>query len=133
MAGIHPVVRYLIACENVMIDPDDPNRVSLLNLLSAIRSLGDPPYPLRFPELCLYLQLSGCRGPADGRIDIVHADSDRTIFRSRTRHPVPDRPARSRRPLFSYPGLRFPEAGLYWLQFWYNQYPIAQAPLLLKG
>ena len=134
MAGIHPVVRYLIACENITADADDPNRVSLLNLVSAIRPLADPPYPFRYPELCIYLQLSGCRGPADGRIDIVHADLGRPIFRSRTRAvPFPNDPLEVVGLSFRIRHCTFPESGLYWLQFWYNNVPIAQEPLLLKG
>jgi hypothetical protein len=43
MSQVHPTVRYLIICEDVQIDPENPHRVTLVGLLSAIRSLEQPP------------------------------------------------------------------------------------------
>jgi hypothetical protein len=43
-----PVVRYLILCEDVQIAPDNPHRVTLVDLISAIQGLELPPFPLVF-------------------------------------------------------------------------------------
>ena len=48
-------------------------------------------------------------------------------------YPVPDDPLEVVGLSFRIRHCTFPESGLYWLQFWYNHVPIAQAPLLLKG
>jgi hypothetical protein len=61
MSGLTPVVRYLIVCEDVLRDPRNPNRLTLVNLISTIQSLSDPPFPCRYPELCVYVQLTDCR------------------------------------------------------------------------
>src|SRR5437016_4424839 len=79
MSEVHPTVRYLIVCEDVQTDPNNPRRVTLVSLLSAIRSLDQPPFPLLYREICVFLQLTECRGSADGRIEIQHADSGQVV------------------------------------------------------
>jgi hypothetical protein len=85
MNGVHPGVRYLIVCEDVQTDPDNPRRVTLVGLVSAIRSLEEPTFPRLYRELCVLLQLTECRGAAEGRVEIQHADSGQVVFRTRTR------------------------------------------------
>src|ERR1022692_1255184 len=85
MSEVHPTVRYLIVCEDIQIDPDNPRRITLVGLISAIRSIEQPPFPLLYREICVFLQLTECRGPAEGRIEIQHADSGHVLFRTRTR------------------------------------------------
>lgn len=85
MSDVHPTVRYLIVCEDVQTDPDNPHRIMLVGLVSTIRSMDQPPFPLLFRELCVFLQLTECRGPAEGRIEIQHADTGQVVFRTQTR------------------------------------------------
>jgi hypothetical protein len=44
---VSPMVRNLIVCEEIISDPSNPKRVSLVNLIHSIKSLQAPPYPLR--------------------------------------------------------------------------------------
>jgi len=133
MNGLHPVVRYLVACEEVVVDPDNPHRVTLVSLISSIRSLTDPPYPLQQPELCVFVQMTECRGQGDCRLEIVQADSGQVVFRTRTR-PL----SFGNDPLdvfglsFRIRNCPFPEPGLYWIQFWYNEQVIAQQPVQMR-
>jgi len=53
MAEVMPVVRYLIACEDIHTDPSSPRKATLTNLISAIRLLQQPPFPLLYRELCV--------------------------------------------------------------------------------
>jgi hypothetical protein len=133
MSAVHPVVRYLIPCENVQTDPDNPRRVTLVGLLSTIRARELPPYPLRFGELCIFLWLTECRGPAEGRAEIQHADSGQVVFRTRTRTiSLPNDPLEVVGVTFRIRNCVFAEPGLHWVQFWYNDQMIAQQPLLLE-
>ncbi len=133
MSQMHPTIRYLIACEDVQVDPNNPRRVTLVGLLSAIHSLESPPFPVLIRELCVFLQLTECRGSADGRIEILHADSGQVLFRTRTRTiPFGSDPLELYAASFRIRNCPFPEAGLYWIQFWYNEEMIAQQPLLLR-
>lgn len=133
MNQLQPTVRYLIVCEDVHLDPQKPRRVTLVGLTSAIRGLDEPPFPLRYRELCVFLQLTECRGSAEGRIEIHHSESESMGFRTRTRTiPLGTEPLEVVGFTFRIRNCLFPEPGLYWVQFWYNEQIIAQQPLLLR-
>lgn len=133
MSSLYPVVRYLIVCEDVQFDLDNARRVSLVGLMSAIRSLEQPPFPLLYREICVFLQLTECRGPAEGRIEIQHADSGSVLFRTKTRTiPFGTDPLEVFGATFRIRNCLFSQPGLYWVQFWYNEASIAQQPLLLR-
>jgi hypothetical protein len=133
MSEVYPTVRYLILCEEVQTDPDNPRRVTLVGLISTIRSLEKPPFPILFREICAFIQLTECRGSADGRIEIHHAESGQVVFRTRTRTiPFGSDPLEVIGVTFHIRNCQFQEPGLYWVQFWYNEAMIAQQPLLLR-
>ena len=133
MNHVHPTVRYLIVCEDVQTDPDNPRRITLVGLISAIQSIEQPPFPLLYPEICVFLQLTECRGAAEGRVEIRHADSDQVAFRTKTRTvPFSSNPLDVVGVTFRMRNCLFPAAGLYWVQFWYNEQTIAQQPLVLR-
>lgn len=131
---MNPTVRYLIVCEDIQTDPIYPLRVSLLGLLNSIRSIDEPAFPLLYAELCVFVQLTECRGVGTGRIDIVHADTNTVVFRTKTHSlPLSNDPLDVRGLSFRIRNCLFSSAGLYWIQFWYNNETIAQQPLLLRA
>ncbi len=66
-----------------------------MGLIGALRSTGEPPFPLLYRELCAYIQLTGCRGPAEGRVEIQYADTGDLVIRTRSRTlPLPTDPPR---------------------------------------
>ena len=133
MSQICPTVRYLILCEDVQIDPDNARRISLVGLISAIRPLEQPAYPLLYREICVFLQLTECRGAADGRIEIQYADSGQVVFRTRTRTlPLSNDPLEVVAIIFRIRNCFFQQAGLYSVQFWYNEQMLAQQSLILR-
>jgi hypothetical protein len=133
MSDIQPVVRYMVVCEDVQTGPENPRRISLVGLISAIRSLEDPPFPLLYREICVYLLLTECRGPAEGRIAIQHADSGEMVFRGPTRTlSFANDPLEIVGATFRVRNCLFKKAGLYWVQFWYNEQIIAHQPLILR-
>jgi hypothetical protein len=56
--GIRPVVRYLVVCRDIRYDRNKV--VTLVGLISAIRALRN--FPVRHRELCVFVQLTECRG-----------------------------------------------------------------------
>lgn len=81
----------------------------------------------------MFLQLTECRGPADGRIEIHHADSAQFVFRTRSRTiPFGSDPLEVFGATFRIRNCLFQVPGLYWVQFWYNEEMLAQQPLLLR-
>src|SRR5438445_8273904 len=77
MNGIVPIVRHLILCEDIRVDPTNPQQVSLVNLVSRIQSTSNPPYPMSSPQLCVFGQLTGCRGTGRVAIRITQPDGTR--------------------------------------------------------
>jgi hypothetical protein len=133
MSGLPPTVRYLIACEEILADPANLNRITLVALVSTIRSLAEPPFPCRYPELCVFVQLTECRGPGECRVELAHADSGQVVFRTQTRHVAfPGDPLEVVGLTFRLRNCLFSEPGLYGIQFWYNDGLIAQHPLLVR-
>jgi hypothetical protein len=133
MAELNPTVRYLILCEDVQTDATNSPRVTLVGLISALRSIEQPPFPLLFPEICVFLQMTECRGSAEGRIEIHYADSNAVVFRTRTRTiQFSSDPLEVVGATFRIRNCFFQAPGLYWVQFWYNELMIAQQPLVLK-
>ena len=133
MSTVHPTVRYLVVCEDVQVDSTAPPRVTLVGLINAIRSLETPPYPLLYRELCVFLQLTECRGAAEGWIEIQHADSGQSVFRTRKRViAFADDPLEVVAATFRLRNCLFTQPGLHWVQFWYNNELIVEQPLLLR-
>lgn len=134
MSAIPPTVRYLILCEDIQSDPSSPNQVCLYNLVSTIRTRAQPPFPVTHPELCVFLELAECRGPGTCRVDIVQADTEAVVFQTRERVVAfPTDPLEVSGLSFRLRGCTFPEAGLYWVRFWYNDVMLARQSLLLRG
>lgn len=133
MSEVHPVVRYLILCEDVQTDQENSGRVTLVGLIGALRSLEEPPFPLVYRELCVFLELTGCRGAIQGRVEIQHADSGQVVFRTRTRAmPLGSDPLEIVGVTFRLRNCLFQSPGLYWVQFWCNEQMTEQQPLLLR-
>jgi hypothetical protein len=133
MSEISPTVRYLIVCEDVQVDPENPYRITLVYLISAIHALGPTPFPLLRREFCVFLQITECRGPIEGRVELHHADSGDVVFRTRTRTmPLVTDPLEVVGVTFRIRNCVFPTPGLYWVQFLCNGRIIAQQPLLLR-
>ena len=114
MASVAPTVRYLIISDDIRADETNARRLTLVGLVSSIDSAHEPPYPALHPEFCVYVQMTGYRGSGEGRIEVVHADTDRVLFRTRTRTlPLPNDPLEVVGVTFRIRGLTFEEPGLY--------------------
>jgi hypothetical protein len=135
MSNILPTVRHLIACEDIRTDPAHPRKVSLINLLSGIRSVEQPPFPFLYRELCVFVQMSECRGSADIALTIVHAETEASVYSGRGkpwRPNLPDDPLKIAGLRFRIQEIEFTEPGLYWIQLWYNDTMLSQEPLVVR-
>jgi hypothetical protein len=130
---MNPVVRSLIVCEDIRLDPANANRVSLIHLIHSIRSVDTPAYPLLYRQLCLYVQLTGCRGPAEVRVAVRQADTEKAVvFTPAWTVQLRNDPLSVHGLRFRIRDCRFPAAGLYWVEFWYNNEVLAQQPIVLR-
>ena len=133
MNGVDPFIRHMLLCEDVRRDPNNPNKVDVLGLLSTVRAVGEPAFPLHLPVLCVYLEVSGGRGTGQARIDCRQADSGQILF-SNPSHALTfsPNPLAVRFLIFRITDCFFAEPGLYWIQFRYNQRILAEQPLVVR-
>lgn len=135
MTSFHPVIRHVIACEDIQTSPINPRQVTLVNLVGSIQSIEVPPYPLLYQELCFFVQLSGCRGPAQVEIRIVHEVTGHYAY-SGPATPwtaaLPTDPVEVVGLPFRISNIEFLESGPYSIEFWYNGKAIAREPLDLR-
>jgi hypothetical protein len=131
--AVMPVVRYMILCEDWAIDPSNPRRLNIYGLISNIRSLDEPPYPLLYPELCVFLALTEARGVGSGQIICVFEETGQRIFGTPFRHiNFGNDPLEVIGLPFRIRDCRFPYAGMYSIQFWYNGIKVDERPLRLR-
>ena len=130
---VTPIVRYMLLCDDWKLDPANNRRVIIIGLISNIHALDQPPYPLLYRELCVFLALTEGRGQGEGQIVCVLEESGQKIFETPNR-PItfgPD-PLEVVGVPFRIRDCRFPSPGLYSVQFWYDGVKLAERPLRLR-
>jgi hypothetical protein len=123
----------MVLCEECAPAADYPKRVNIFGVLSSIDSLDDPPYPLVYPEFCVFLSLTDGRGTGVGKISCVFDETGRTVFETpeHAMHFGPD-PLEVFGFVFRIRDCPFPRPGFYTLEFWYNQEVLDARPLRLR-
>ncbi|MBX9578774.1 MAG: hypothetical protein K2X87_00555 [Gemmataceae bacterium] len=132
--AVRPTVRIFAVCEEVAPDATDPSKLSLLRLVEAIRPKPGSQYPLLQPVLTAFAQLTGGRGSGTVRAEVRNADTDAVIRRTRSAtaaFPTND-PLTVRGVTIRIPNVVFDAPGLYWVELWYDDEVLAQAPVLLR-
>ena len=77
---ILPVVRYFLLSEDVSTNPKDPKKVSVIDLLTTIRSADDPPYPVLIPEICCTAWLTDGRRSGEAQVVCVGGETAEKLF-----------------------------------------------------
>jgi hypothetical protein len=130
MNSVTPQVRHMLLCDDVRVSLNDPRKVNIYGLLSKIRPMAEGTgYPFRH-SFCVYLVLTGGRGTGEGRIVLVHADTNEPTYVGQP-HLIkwdPD-PLKVQAVVFRLPSCEFPQPGLYWVQFRYDDQTLSQQPL----
>jgi hypothetical protein len=131
-----PIVRYMLLCDDVRIDPDKPYCVNIDCLMTNIVSLEEPPFPLVREMFCVYLVLTDCYGKGVGQIRVAYVDGEheQLLFGSREHELdfTDHTPLEVLSVAFRIEACRFPRAGRYSVQFRYNQELVDEKPLLLR-
>ena len=131
--AVVPIVRYMILCEDWSIDPANAQRVNIQGLLTNIDSIDQPPYPLLFPELCVFLALTEGRGTGIAQINCTFEDTGQRIFGTPKRSVTfGNDPLEVVGVPFRIRDCIFPQTGLYSVQFWYNDFKLDERPLRLR-
>src|SRR5690242_5642432 len=134
MSTMQPEVLYLILCNGVQTDPNNYHRYNVFGLVTSIRSVVAPPFPVVQPELLALVFWTGGQGTGDLELRIVEDRSGSTIFRTRPRQVrfIGD-PAAVGGVLFRIQNCSFPAAGLYWVEVLFAGSLIARQRLFLRA
>ena len=120
-------------CEDYSVRSEGDLRVTIIGLVSDIAAVTAPRFPLYRDELCVFLTVTDGYGSGLGRIVCVFEESGRSVFE--TPESLldfgPD-PLAVRGFAFRIQGCRFPRAGLYSVQFWYEGELIEERPVRLR-
>jgi hypothetical protein len=128
-----PVVRYMLLCDDWRLDPANNQRVTIIGLISNIYAVDDPPFPLFYREMCVFLALTDGHGQGEGKIVCTFEASGQKVFETHSR-PIdfgPD-PLEVLGVPFRIRDISFPQAGLYSVQFWYDEELVEERPLRLR-
>jgi hypothetical protein len=131
--AIKPVVRYMLLCDDWRLEPGTSLRITILGLVSNIHAIDDPPYPLLYKEMCVFLALTEGYGQGQGKIVCVYEETGQTAFETRTR-PIPfgSDPLEVVGVPFRIRDCLFPQPGMYSVQFWYEGELVEERPLRLR-
>ncbi len=129
---VSPIVQNLIVCEDIEVDPANPKRDKLVNVLRSIRSDDKPPYPHRHAKVCVLVLLTACRGQGEVRLEVREDETEDVIARTKTQTvSFPNSPLTVYRLRFRLRDCNFPAPGLYWIQFWYGDQMLDQEAITL--
>ncbi len=124
---LHPVVKNMVLCEDVLPGPPGTGNVHLMNVFANIRPRSSFPY--RHSQLCVFLQLTDAAGEGLGHVVARLADSGRVVFYSEDfLIQFRDR-LQTKWTVFRLQDCPFPEPGLYLIEFYYHEQWVADQPV----
>jgi len=130
---IKPVVRYMLLCDDWELDPANNRRIIIHGLIANIHALDDPPFPLLYQEMCVFLALTDGHGKGEGKIVCEYEASGQKVFETRSRLiTFTLDPLEILGVPFRIRDISFPQAGLYSVQFWYEGELVDERPLRLR-
>lgn len=107
--------------------------LTIVGLISGIRALDEPPYPLLYREMCVFLMVTEGRGQGEGKIVCVFEETGQKIFETASRPIVfGNDPLEITGIPFRIRNCYFPFPGLYSVQFWYDEFQIEERPLRMR-
>jgi hypothetical protein len=123
----------MLLCDDWRVDQENARRVTIIGLISNIHALEDPPYPLMYREMCVFLALTEGRGSGEGNIACIFEETGQKVFETRGRQITfgPD-PLEVVGVPFRIRDCSFPWAGLYSVQFWFEGEMIEERPLRMR-
>jgi hypothetical protein len=123
----------MMLCDDAQPDPVNPHKITIVGLLSSLRATAPV---AEFPvvaSFCVYLQLTECRGSGTGQIVVANADTQEVVYTgSDHQMQFGTDPLRVYAIVFRIPLCIFPERGVYWIEFRYNEVTLAHEPLSVR-
>ena len=118
-----PSVIALVVCDAVYADPN--GKAALIGLFNAIHT---GVLPVRHPRLCVYASVTDVRPGMVFRLRLVHAETESVVAELKGPPPPAIQPTTVLDFQFVLDNLVFKEPGRYYIEFWGNDYVLAQRP-----
>src|SRR5713101_824143 len=80
--AVPPIIRYMLLCEDWKLDPATNRRLTIIGLITNIHAVDQPPYPLLYREMCVFLALTEGRGQGEGQIVCAFEETGQRVFES---------------------------------------------------
>jgi hypothetical protein len=131
---IAPQARYLIVCDEVLPDPQRPGKLMIVGLTSLVDWPAGSTTGMRLEKLTVLLILTDGRGVGEGRIVCRNEESEAPVFGS---PPVlisfeGKDPVGHYAVTFKLLNCRFPAAGVYLVQFLFNDAVVRDQPITVR-
>jgi len=135
MAGLPlPRVRTILLCEDIVRDAEKPKQFSLLRVITNSKAVAPVSFPCHTQQLCVFSQLTECRGQLAMRIDLHQVDSGKVLYSHRLQSADTGKndPLSVRGLAIKFQNVIFPSAGLYGIRLWLGDTVLAEHPLLVQ-
>jgi hypothetical protein len=125
---------HLIPCDDVVPDPSNYHRLTVVGLLTMIRARATPSFPLVQPVFCVLLLVTGGQGMRELELHITQDQTGSDVFRTRQRQvrflgdPAAILPMK-----FEIRNCSFPAPGLYWVQVWCDSSMLSRKKLFVRA
>jgi hypothetical protein len=125
---------HLIPCDDVVPDPGNYHRLTVVGLLTVIRARAAAPFPVVQPVFSVLLVVTGGQGAGELELRITQDLSGNPIFRTRRRQVrfVGD-PAAKLPVKFEIRNCGFPAAGLNWGEVMWRGSMLVRKKLFLRA
>jgi hypothetical protein len=78
---MNPEVLYLILCDDVQADVNNPLQWNIHKLYARLSSTASPPFPFIMRQLCVLLVMTRCQGEGELWLRVYEVATGRTVFR----------------------------------------------------
>jgi hypothetical protein len=132
--AIPPVVRYMIPCDEAIVDPQQPGKITIVGLTTVVKWPAEATTAFRLEKLVVLLILAGGRGVGSGRIVCVNEETGQPLFGSADR-PVSFEGTNPSLPYgvtFKLLDCRFPGPGEYSIQFELDGEVLSRQTLIVR-
>ncbi|MBI4582141.1 MAG: hypothetical protein HY718_20765 [Planctomycetes bacterium] len=122
-----PVPIAMIVCDDVYKDMSS-GKTALIGLFNNISASK---FPATHGRCCVFVTVTDVRPETEFRLRVVHSETEHVVVEAKGPAPKQTTPLQVCDFCFQLAGMRFPEPGLYFVEFWGNDKLLFQRPLRL--
>jgi hypothetical protein len=126
-SAVKPTPIALVVCDNIYSEPG--GKTALVGLFGGITAAK---FPARHPRMAVFASLTGLRGDATAKLEIIHAETDEAVAVAQGPFPGGYTPLTVVDINFILNNVVFPREGTYYIRFWANEHLILMRPFEVR-